>query len=254
MRSRRLPLELLVAWLLVGATMSLACAAPSSFNPSSIEEDAIGRNTGPVVAGILAAFLARDVGALDRVLAARNFDALTVSAHYSSGMLNCPANPRRCENITLTLMGWRSNQTWRLGAVRFAFEDFVSADQARAMRLERSSPAAITAVVERLVFYKDGFARELWLLVRPDENTANGEIPRESLDRVAATRQRQRQKLVAEGFALADVTPNSDLPHAGIPEVTPYFHLLGSVSPQNVDTIGPTTVGLLNALLRIDPS
>jgi hypothetical protein len=39
-----------------------------------------------------------------------------------------------------------------------------------------------------------------------------------------------------------------------MPEATRWFHLLGSLRPQNVDTIGPSTVWLLSSMLGIDPS
>jgi hypothetical protein len=242
--------------LLLMATLALARAAPLNMDPVLIERDAVARGAGGVAATqILAAFLAKDAGELERTRLAKQFDSLTVAVHYSSGILDCPANPRRCEQVTLTLYGWQANQPSLLGRVRFSLEDLVPHDRAQAMRLERSSAAGLTAVVERLVYYNGRFAAEVWLLVRPDESMAKGQLPRApGMDPGAAGKRLQRQLLAEEGFFLADSSMNSDVSGPAIPEVTRWFHLLGFLTPQNVDTIGPSTVWLLSSMLGIDPS
>ena len=242
--------------LLLMATLALARAAPLNMDPVLIERDAVARGAGGVAATqILAAFLAKDAGELERTRLAKQFDSLTVAVHYSSGILDCPANPRRCEQVTLTLYGWQANQPSLLGRVRFSLEDLVPHDRAQVIRLERSSAAGLTAVVERLVYYNGRFAAEVWLLVRPDESMAKGQLPRDrGMDPGAARKRLQRQLLAEEGFDLANSSVNFDVSGSAIPDVTRWFHLLGSLTPQNVDTIGPSTVWLLSSMLGIDPS
>jgi hypothetical protein len=244
-----------VLGLLLMATSALSRAAPPNMDPALIERDAIARSAGGVAgAQILAAFLAKDAGALERMGLAQRFDKLTISAHYSSGLLDCPANPRPCEAIRLTLYGWRGYRPILLSGVRFSSEDLAPEDRAQAMRLERSSAAGITAVIERLVYSDGRFTTEVWLLVRPDESMAKEQLPADIEMGAAARKRLQRQLLAQEGFVLADSSVNSDVSGPAMPEATRWFHLLGSLTPQNVDTIGPSTVWLLSSMLGIDPS
>ena len=241
--------------LLLMATLALARAAPPNMDPVLIERDAVARGAGGLAAAqILAAFLAKDAGALERMGLAQRFDKLTVSAHYSSGLLDCPANPRPCEAIRLRLYGWRGYRPILLSGVRFSSEDLASEDRAQAMRLERSSAIGITAVIERLVYSNGRFTTEVWLLVRPDESMAKEQLPADIEMGAAARKRLQRQLLAQEGFVLADSSVNSDVSGPAMPEATRWFHLLGSLTPQNVDTIGPSTVWLLSSMLGIDPS
>jgi hypothetical protein len=224
-------------------------------DPVAIERDAVARGAGGgAAAQIFAAFLVKDAGALDRLRLAQRFDKLTVSAHYSSGLLDCPADPRRCEAIRLTLYGWRGYRPVLLSMVRFSSEDLVPQDRAQAMRLERNSAAGITGVVERLVYSSGRFTAETWVVVRPDESMAKGQPLPDSGTDSAALKRLQRQLLAQEGFQLADSSVNSDDSGPAMPEVTRWFHLLGSVTPQNIATIGPSTMSLLDNMLAIDPS
>ena len=242
--------------LLLTATFALARAAPPNMDPVRIERDAVTRGAGGVAASrILAAFLAKDGRELERTRLAKQFDSLTATVHYSSGILDCPANPRRCERIRLSLFGWQANRPALLGAVQFSLEDLVPYDRAQAMRLERSSAAGLTGVVERLVYSNGRFTPEVWLLVRPDESMAKGPLSRDpGTDPGSVLKRLQRQLLAEEGFDLANSSVNSDVSGPAMPEATRWFHLLGSLTPQNVDTIGPSTVWLLSSMLGIDPS
>jgi hypothetical protein len=122
------------------------------------------------------------------------------------------------------------------------------------MRLERSSPAGITSVVERLDYLDGRFNAEVWLLIRPDENMTKGPPPQAfQSDQVAALKGVQRELLAQEGFNFANSNLNSDNADRAIPEVTRWFHLLGRVTPQNVTTIGPATMSLLGSMLNVDP-
>jgi hypothetical protein len=246
---------LAVLTLLFAATLALALAAPPNADPVLIERDAVARGAGgEAAAQILAAFLAKDARALERMGLAQRFDKLTVSAHYSSGLLDCPADPRSCEAVRLTLYGWRGYRPILLSKVRFSSEDLAPEDRAQAMRLERSSKAGIIGVIERLVYSNSRFATEVWLVVRPDESMAKEQLPADVETRALALKRLQRQLLAQEGFVLADSSVNSDASGPAMPEATRWFHLLGAVTPQNVTTIGPSTVWLLSSMLGIDLS
>jgi len=251
----RLPMYLLaILALLFSATLAVARAAPN-MDPVPIERAAVARGAGgEAAAQILAAFLAKDAVALERMGLAQRFDKLTVSAHYSSGLLDCPANPKRCEAIRLTLYGWQGYRPILLSLVRFSSEDLAPEDRAQAMRLERRSTAGITGVIERLVYSNGRFTPEVWLLVRPDESMAKEQLPADSEMGAPERKRLQRQLLAQEGFVLADSSVNSDTSGPAMPEATRWFHLLGSLTPQNVTTIGPSTVWLLSSMLGIDPS
>jgi hypothetical protein len=80
------------------------------------------------------------------------------------------------------------------------------------------------------------------------------QLPADVEMRAPALKRLQRQLLEQEGFVLADSSVNSDASGPAMPEATRWFHLLGSLTPQNVTTIGPSTVGLLSSMLGIDPS
>jgi hypothetical protein len=241
--------------LLLVATLALALAALPNADPVLIERDAVARGAGgEAAAQILSAFLAKDAAALERMGLAQRFDKLTLSAHYSSGLLDCPTDPRSCEAVRLTLYGWRGARPILLSRVRFSSEDLAPEDRARAMRLERSSKAGITGVIERLVYSNGRLATEVWLVVRPDESMTQEQLPADVEMRAPALKRLQRQLLEQEGFVLADSSVNSDASGPAMPEATRWFHLLGSLTPQNVTTIGPSTVGLLSSMLGIDPS
>ncbi len=238
--------------VLLVMTLAFARAAPPNLDPVRIERDGFARKLGGfATARLLSAFLARDSGQLEAVRRAKRFDSLTLSAHYSSGILDCPLDPRSCERITLSLYGWQADRPTRLGQEVFPVDALVSQDRAQAMRLERSSSTGLTAVLERLV-YDGHFGEEVWLLIRPDDS--KGQLPPDSaIDRSIALKRLQRQLLAEEGFNVADSALNADTSGPAMPEISRWFHLLGSVTQRNVETIGASTIGLLSTMLGIDP-